>query len=298
MQKTSLKCDKCGAEMYIDGTKGRAICPDCNFEKTVVNFSLDNEIMKVESFGDPTEMLARAEAYFDMQEYDRASEFFAQAINIDPNDYKGWWGITRCRVINNYLCIDNGYEDAYQKVVKLAPTEVLPELEIKYSVYLEELNKRRAKQQKVVSSSKDREITIKATRGPVKAYNHDYIIAVVLGVLAAVFIVLAITIGKKWMQVFIIGCIMLALGALFIVKNVFDTKKIVRLVTTGECNKITELMTIMKRKNKYEFIKNIGSMMKAGYLVDYMLVDSEYLIKAESEDDYIQEEIKVKNKKE
>ena len=297
MAQATVKCDKCGTTMYIDSKKARAICPECNHEQPLMSQDMLGNAYKVESFGDPTELLAKAEAYFDLQDYDRAAEFFAKAINVDPNEYKGWWGITRCRMVNNYLGIDNGYVTAFEKVKSLAPQEVIDELQIKYDVYLEALEKRKDKSKKLESCDPiNREITIKASKGPAKNYTVDLIVGFVLAFLMVVSIVLMFFTNEKLRVFFIILAIMLALGSAYMFRHISESKKIIKLVTSGEVKTVSGLMEKMKRKDKLEFLKLLGSMIVAKYFVDYKIVDAEYILKAESESDYEEEKIKVDKK--
>lgn len=292
MAQTIIKCDKCGENMYMDSTRARGICPNCNYEKPLMAQDMLGTEYKIESFGDPTELLAKAEAYFDLQDYDRAAEFFAKGINVDPNDYKGWWGVTRCRVVNNYLGIDNGYAQAFEKVKSLAPEEIVPELEIKYGVYLEALLKRKEKSDKLECGNPvSREITIKASKGPEKPYTTDIIVSVFLACLGIVTIVLAVTLGTRLRLLFIILSVMLGLGSVYMFKHIGDSKKIVKMITNEEVTKVSELMEVLKRKDKHEFLKTIGSMIVAKYLVDYKIVDAEHIIKAQCEEDYAEDKI-------
>lgn len=287
MAQATVKCDKCGTIMYIDAKTARAVCPECNYEQPLMAQDMLGNIHKVESFGDPTELLAKAEAYFDLQDYDRSAEFFAKALNVDPNEYKGWWGVTRCRMVNNYLGIDNGYAQAFEKAKSLAPQEVISELQIKYDVYLESLEKRKDKSRKLKSGDPIfREVTIKAAKGPEKKYTVDLVIGIVLAFLAVVAIVLMITLGPKLRTLFIILAVMLALGSAYMFRHISESKKIIKFVTSGEITTVSGLMEKLKRKDKLEFLKLLGSMIVAKYLIDYKIVDAEYILKVESESDY------------
>ena len=56
-------------------------------------------------------------------------------------------------------------------------------------------------------------------------------------------------------------------------KHLLDAKKINEFLNSGECKTIDELMVKMKRKNKYEFMRDLGGMIKAGYIVGYEVVE-------------------------
>ena len=89
---------------------------------------------------------------------------------------------------------------------------------------------------------------------------------------------------------------MLALGSAYMFRHISESKKIIKLVTSGEVKTVSGLMEKMKRKDKLEFLKLLGSMIVAKYFVDYKIVDAEYILKAESESDYEEEKIKVDKK--
>ncbi len=56
-------------------------------------------------------------------------------------------------------------------------------------------------------------------------------------------------------------------------KHLFDAKKINALLQSGECKTVEDLMRKMNRKNKYEFLRDLGGMIKAGYVVGYEVVE-------------------------
>ena len=105
-------------------------------------------------------------------------------------------------------------------------------------------------------------------KSPVSGYCFGGMF-IALGVLG---LVIAFTIdGYK-----IAGIVCGALGFLAgyaMLKHIFDAKKINSLLSSGECKTVGELMSKMNRKNKYEFMRDLGGMIKAGYIVGYEVVE-------------------------
>lgn len=55
--------------------------------------------------------------------------------------------------------------------------------------------------------------------------------------------------------------------------TVIQAKKIQRLLDEGKCSTIAELMTELKLKKKYEFLRDLGGMIRAGYVVGYEVIN-------------------------
>lgn len=71
----------------------------------------------------------------------------------------------------------------------------------------------------------------------------------------------------------IICAVLAFLASYAMLKHVFDARKIKALLDSGECKTIDELMLKLKRKNKYEFMRDLGGMIKAGYIAGYEVIE-------------------------
>ena len=71
----------------------------------------------------------------------------------------------------------------------------------------------------------------------------------------------------------IICAVLAFLASYAMLKHVFDARKIKALLDSRECKTIDELMLKLKRKNKYEFMRDLGGMIKAGYIAGYEVIE-------------------------
>ncbi len=70
----------------------------------------------------------------------------------------------------------------------------------------------------------------------------------------------------------IICAVLAFLASYAMLKHVIDAKRIKALLDSGECQTVDELMLKLKRKNKYEFMRDFGGMIKAGYIAGYEVI--------------------------
>lgn len=77
----------------------------------------------------------------------------------------------------------------------------------------------------------------------------------------------------------IICAVLAFLASYAMLKHVFDAKKIKALLDSGECKTVDELMLKLKRKNKYEFMRDLGGMIKAGYVAGYEVTEGKEIRK-------------------
>lgn len=104
-------------------------------------------------------------------------------------------------------------------------------------------------------------------RTPVKEYAYS---ATFLG-LGIGALVIAFTLdGYK--VVGIICAVLAFLAAYSLFNTVLDAKKIQKILDSGECATIDDLMKRLKRKRKYDFLRNLGGMIRSGYVTGYEVV--------------------------
>ena len=103
---------------------------------------------------------------------------------------------------------------------------------------------------------------------PIKEYAY--------GVTFAILAIVTLTIGFLFEGYKIVGiiCFVLAgLASFSMFNTIFDAKKIQRLLDEEKCKTVDELMLELKRKKKYEFMRNLGGMIRAGYVVGYEVLN-------------------------
>ena len=285
MSKTDYRCDKCGTPLYLDAGGKSATCPSCGHREIYIQDLRENEdkVFPVQVSKDITEYIAKGEAYLEMKEFSSAFESFAKAINIDPNDYRGWWGTCRCRILDNYLGEDNGYSRDFKKVQFLAPSMIKYELETKYETYLSVLNKKREEKEKEIEKAKKialgEFISVKEYKGPKKSFKGDILIISLMFALCPLVVILGVFYVERYLTFSIIFGLMLLSGGIFLTLRLKDLMKMVRLIENKEVDSISQLMKVMKKKNKQEFLKIVREMIISGHLVGFEIRDGEHFEK-------------------
>ena len=121
-------------------------------------------------------------------------------------------------------------------------------------------------------------ITEGVSNGNIKANNKEksptmgYVIGGGFVAFGIALLVLAFTL-EGFKMVGIITSALAFLAGYAMLKHLFDAKKINALLQSGECKTVEDLMRKMNRKNKYEFLRDLGGMIKAGYIVGYEVVE-------------------------
>ncbi|MBQ8177918.1 MAG: hypothetical protein IJ033_01870 [Clostridia bacterium] len=163
-------------------------------------------------------------------------------------------------------------EDVQQEKVVKASIEVVEEKTPNFSV--EEVSDKEVK----------KEISSGVSSGNIKANDKEkpltmgYVyggIFIALGV-GAVLIAFLLE-GYKMPG--IICAVLAFLAGYAMLKHVLDAKKIKALLDSGECKTVDELMLKLKRKNKYEFMRDLGGMIKAGYIAGYEVIEGNQIKK-------------------
>ncbi|MBO5774307.1 MAG: hypothetical protein J6R44_05695 [Clostridia bacterium] len=68
-------------------------------------------------------------------------------------------------------------------------------------------------------------------------------------------------------------CFLLAsLASYAMFSTATTSKKIQKLLDEGKCKTIDELMTTLHKKKKYEFLRDLGGMIRSGYVVGYEVI--------------------------
>ncbi|HQC54707.1 MAG TPA: hypothetical protein PKX91_03175 [Clostridia bacterium] len=296
MSKTDYRCDDCGTPLYLDAGGKSATCPKCGRKEVYVEDlkGNDDKVFPIQVNKDNTEYIAKGEAFLEVQDYASAFESFAKAINLDPNDYRGWWGTCRCRLLDNYLCEDNGYSRDFKKVIMLAPEYAKKELEAKYEVYLAKLEEKRdAKEKEKERTQKlysGEILNVNANYGPRKTFMLDMFLIGILVILCPLAATLAAFVPAYRLAGILLG-VMFIIGAVFLAIELKRKYTIVKKVENREIRTVSELMAMFKKKKKPEVQKVLKDMISAGYILGYEIIDGEQIAKVQDYD-------RVKEKKE
>lgn len=130
-------CTQCGANLNIDSTLEKGICPFCN-----TSFLIEKAIQYyINSTSDEIESLVKsANAFLKMQDYESAENRFRRICELYPYDYRGWWGVLQIKS-NNFTETDisafqlQELESLYQKAKAVASDNVKPSLESRFDAY-------------------------------------------------------------------------------------------------------------------------------------------------------------------
>lgn len=77
-------------------------------------------------------------------------------------------------------------------------------------------------------------------------------------------------------------CFLLAsLASYAMFSTATTSKKIQKLLDEGKCKTIDELMNTLRKKKKYEFLRDLGGMIRSGYVVGYEVVNDNEIRKIE-----------------
>lgn len=105
------KCPICGAILNIESEKEAAICPNCNnafvVEKAINNYRTYNTInadtVVVQNESEKEQLNKNGETYIKLGYFEKAKEYYEQLVEKFPDDYRGWWGLIRCKFLKNDL---------------------------------------------------------------------------------------------------------------------------------------------------------------------------------------------------
>lgn len=109
---------------------------------------------------------------------------------------------------------------------------------------------------------------------PVKEYVYGTIFALIaVGTLVFGLLV------ERYLVAGIICTLLGAMASYSMFNVVIESKKIMKLLDSGEVRTVEELMLKLKKKKKYDFLRNLGGMIRAGYVVGYEIIDGKEIKK-------------------
>lgn len=133
MAITEAKCPSCGAPVHITGVNQVCKCPSCGNEfivhedKTVNtnNFSVTQNIQKTiygNERAEAEDYIRNADIFFNLGETLSAEKAYRKAIELNPGDYRGWFGLARIYSANFTDSSSDSEVIAYLKKAKAVAT--------------------------------------------------------------------------------------------------------------------------------------------------------------------------------
>lgn len=96
MKIQNAKCPNCGACLIVDMIAGTGKCMYCGgtviFEEAVQKIKIDGIV------GFDSLMLSAQNELEFGEDYDKAKQYYKQALELQPNDYRASWGIFLCEM--------------------------------------------------------------------------------------------------------------------------------------------------------------------------------------------------------
>ena len=168
-------------------------------------------------------------------------------------------------------------EEENERVVKVSIEEMPEDKENSFECEelkdeAKEISLQELKEENLISTGNIRANLI--PKKPIKEYAY--------GVTFAILAIVTLTIGflfEGYKMVGIICFVLAGLASFSMFNTIFDAKKIQRLLDEGKCKTVDELMLELKRKKKYEFMRNLGGMIRAGYVVGYEVLNGNVIRK-------------------
>lgn len=148
-----LQCPNCGANSRADDKSDKFVCDYCGTEyalrDTVNNYSVSQNYSTVQYItknitgaapADSEEYIKKGDVFVSLERYERAAKAYCKAIELNPADWRGWFGIVKICTRNFTDYKDELHFDYYETAKKVAAGEQLSEIERLYEPYF---NKRR-----------------------------------------------------------------------------------------------------------------------------------------------------------
>ena len=123
----TLKCQNCGDNMQVDESREKVFCTSCGTQNLVVR-----EGMGIDEF------LKNGNTFLSIFDFQRAGEAFIKAVEINPADYRGWWGLVA--VCTKNFQAPGYYSEYFNKACMVATEEQVEEMERELTEYVYKLN--------------------------------------------------------------------------------------------------------------------------------------------------------------
>ena len=143
-----IKCQNCGSNIKVDNNNNKYICEHCGAEfiteetinnfKTVNQYSTTQNIVKniygKESM-DVADIVKNGDVFVSLGEFDKAEKLYTQAINENPADWHGWFGMVKVKTKDFSDLDDISHCDFLIKAKKVANVEQKIEIDNLYKEY-------------------------------------------------------------------------------------------------------------------------------------------------------------------
>lgn len=210
MNLISAKCPNCGANIKVDGESKTGRCEFCGAEyitQDVVNqYSVNNHYSTVQYVTkniaggtglEAEEYIRNGDVFISLNMYDKAKKAYSQAIELNPGDWRGWFGMVKACTKNFTDYEDTEHYGFYAKAQKVATEEQRIEMNRLHMPYQIKLNKiekeNRLKREKEIEMqkiwNKQEEKRIKKelqTDNIIKLFVITIVVVAVLGLIIGV----------------------------------------------------------------------------------------------------------------
>ena len=138
MSFVEAECTNCGANIEIDSDKNTLYCIHCGSkfvtQETIQNYHYHTtqNITKY-VFGQEKleidELLKNGDTLLSLEEYEIAEKVFKRAIEDNPLDWRGWFGVVKARTKNMKDNYDTTHIPYLKKAKKVASKQQLKEID-------------------------------------------------------------------------------------------------------------------------------------------------------------------------
>ena len=144
-----IKCQNCGANIKVENNSKLFVCDHCGSEhvledvinnyQTVNQYHTTQNIVKniygKESM-DVEDIIKNGDVFISLGEFGKAKRLYGQAVNINPADYRGWFGLVKVRTLNFTKVEDKSHLEFLEKAMKVANQEQQQVIESQYREFL------------------------------------------------------------------------------------------------------------------------------------------------------------------
>ena len=147
MALISAKCPHCGADIRVNEGSKSGVCEFCGAtfvtQDAVTNYTVNNNYNTVQyitktaaSAAEAGEYIRRGDVLLSLGEFGRAEEAYLRAVELEPADWRGWFGMVKTRTKNFTDYEDTSHAALYDKARKVAPKEASEAMSRLYEPYM------------------------------------------------------------------------------------------------------------------------------------------------------------------
>lgn len=148
MSFVSTKCPNCGANIKVDGESKKGVCEFCGAEyvtqDVINNYQINNNYSTVQYVTknvagggslESEEYIKNGDVFLSLNMYDKAKKAYMTAIELNPADWRGWFGMVKICTRNFTDYADTTHYSYYAKAGKVATKEQQIEIRKLYTPY-------------------------------------------------------------------------------------------------------------------------------------------------------------------